>query len=86
MKVRREMEKSLNTAKSFKHHSNLLGSRDRSITSRRTGQKRMWRRVKACAEHTASLSTRLSGISGCSQPENGHATSRTDEGNQGADP
>lgn len=46
------MEKSLNAAKSFKHHSNL-GSRDiRSISSRRAGQKRMWKGVKATnAEH-----------------------------------
>lgn len=52
MKVRKEMEKSLNAAKSFKHHSNPGSSDIRSITSRRAGQKGMWKGVKATnAEH-----------------------------------
>lgn len=47
------MERSLNAAKSFKHHSNLGSSDMRSIMSRRAGQKGMWKGLEATdAEHS----------------------------------
>ena len=50
--MREEMEKPLNAAKSFKHHSNLGSSDMRSIMSRRAGQKGRWKGLKATdAEH-----------------------------------
>lgn len=53
LKVRKEMEKLLKAAKSFKHHSNL-GSRDiRSIIWRETGHQGTWKGVRATGKLNA---------------------------------